>query len=118
MTSRPTNPIAEIFERTANLIEPEGAWIQGEYCGGMSIAQSTCWCVTGAIAKVLDVDGLDGEVWADAHFWPLIKRDYQDNGNLVFSGTVDWNDSPYRTKSEVVSKLREAASLARKGVGV
>ncbi|MFA6031846.1 MAG: hypothetical protein WC889_02965, partial [Myxococcota bacterium] len=52
--------VADVLERAADLIEPEGAWTQGESArdaNGKPLKQGSdhnavCWCVLGAIGKV------------------------------------------------------------------
>lgn len=93
--------VAEVLERAADLIEPEGRWRQKN--GGV---RGACWCASTAI----DAAHPDG-------FAPDAQRFL---ANLVSPGAGlaivrvwYWNDAPERTQAEVVAKLREAAALAR-----
>jgi hypothetical protein len=107
--------VADVLERAAALIEPEGAWLQERYSngsdildgGGLGLFNASCWCAEGAIAKVLGVFGPSAESWADRFVAPLYDWD---SGGLAF-----FNDAPERTQAEVVAKLREAAALSRAG---
>lgn len=110
--SAPVQSIADVLERAADLIEPEGAWIQGALwrdSEGRDLdedgdkSDATCWCTVGA---TLAVAGLTQSLKADRFFSRFLGFD--------FSGEVEvWNDAPERTQQEVVAKLREAAALAR-----
>ena len=102
--------VAEVLERAADLIEPEGAWTQGEFAlnadgeiTGLSEFRgaAVCWCALGAINKASAGDDSLEDVAE------LILR------NLVVRLVDEWNDAPERTQAEVVAKLREAAALAR-----
>jgi hypothetical protein len=102
--------IAEILDKAADLIEPEGAWTR-DYYAVTAVGNYTAFmrddacrfCMVGAVARaakagaVAEIEG--GPVGA------FLKD---------FLGTKyihAFNDT--HTKPEVVSKLREAASLAR-----
>jgi len=105
--------VAEVLERAADLIEPEGAWTQGAFARnaqgkdtGLSESRgpATCWCVLGATDHVSGEDD------------PVVQADHllaQVIGGAAHNGLGEWNDAPGRTQSEVVAKLREAAALAR-----
>lgn len=95
--------VADVLDRAADLIEPEGAWNNGSGPLG-------CHCAWTAIVEAA------GKHAGDA--------DEQVPGVLFFAKTIggirsgsiwNWNDAPGRTQAEVVAKLREAASLAREG---
>lgn len=106
--------VAEVLERAADLIEPEGAWTQGEYArnayGSAFIhgwrypdGPPVCFCLNGAINFVAG---------------NRVTQDYAPAQRVVESmfddgATGTWNDAPERTQAEVVSKLREAAALAK-----
>jgi len=104
--------VADVLERAADLIGPEGAWTQGAYArtadaeyldAGLIPSDATCFCAAGAIARVAGSAGMFS---------------YADRVGLVAGfghGTsiIGWNDDPERTQAEVVAKLREAAALAR-----
>lgn len=97
--------MGEVLLAAADLIEPEGAWTQGELAhdGDGREAdplgeEATCWCVSGAIMRAQGDRFL-----ATEKFWPLER--------LIGLFPL-WNDAPERTQSEVVAKLREAAALS------
>lgn len=103
--------VAEVLDGAADLLTPEGAWMQYDYCDEMfataeEVKASTCWCAEGAVACMLGVPGDVGERWCDERI--ALFGDLDGKLNLA-----DWNDDPRRTKDEVVAKLREAAALAR-----
>lgn len=112
MTVNPTDPavVADVLERAANLIEPEGAWLRGQYAKSAEgnyrapIAPDACrFCSVGAIAKILGTGPAAAESWIDANrIRPLIGAGFSMSA---------WNDR--HTQSEVVAKLREAAAKAR-----
>jgi hypothetical protein len=100
--------IADILDKAADLIEPEGAWCQRDYARnadglvtGLSEFRgpATCWCIAGATAKVD----------------PQARGASADGFLQEFLGVHPsvWNDAPGRTQAEVVAKLREAAAKAR-----
>jgi hypothetical protein len=101
--------VADILDRAADLIEPEGAWTQGTWARsptGRSCSpyddSAQCYCMRGAIVRVGGF-GLMDEL-------PSI------NSKLDFSSAARmarWNDFEDRTQAEVVAKLREAAAKAR-----
>lgn len=101
--------VADVLERAADLIEPEGAWTQGAYAkyadGRETIVGRgeglVCWCLIGALDAATD------DV---RHLW---KDAFQATQAVVGRPLASWNDKPDRTQGEVVSKLREAATLAR-----
>lgn len=103
--------IADILNRAADLIEPEGAWTQNAYwreCSGwpvMSRRHAVCFCALGAIKAIV------GQAPSDPDNTPAARV----LASLIpgsFS-VEDWNDAPERTQAEVVAKLREAAAKAR-----
>jgi hypothetical protein len=114
--------VADVLERAADLIEPEGAWTQHAFSrnadgsvdrGGEEdddgIADNpVCWCALGAIATAAGVD-LSFSGFPNNG----IVKDAASAFRAVEPYPVDWNDAPGRTQAEVVSKLREAAALAR-----
>jgi len=101
--------VAEVLERAADLIEPEGAWTQGAYARDVlgnnlnpdeqwgPSPTAVCRCMYGAVAEVARPNGYQ--------YLPP-------SGSWGLPGT-EWNDAPERTQAEVVAKLREAAALAR-----
>lgn len=97
MTLEKPKSVADVLEAAADLIEPDGAWTQGEYVG----INGNCWCALGAIKRV-------GNYVGDIN--PASMQLL-----LVISGRFvhEWNDAPERTQREVVEALRSAASLSR-----
>ena len=95
---------ADILNRAADLIAPDGAWTQGAlartrngYAIGPEEDDAVCWCVQGALYRA------GGEnVWAagDAHI--ALKAS-------LGSSVSGWNDAPERTPAEAVAALRAAA---------
>lgn len=116
--------VADVLDRAADLIEPEGAWTQGESARDAKGAPlpkgsepgAVCWCVLGAIGKVVGhpANILFGK--AQKALGSVLPDDitpmYDADGDEL-PVEASWNDSPFRTQAEVVAKLREAASLAR-----
>ncbi|PTQ64480.1 hypothetical protein C8J45_103330 [Sphingomonas sp. PP-CE-3G-477] len=108
--------VADVLERAADLIEPDGAWVKGELgydADGNRIPDrevihsAVCFCVAGAIWRAADVGADDTIVW-DA--FKSLGR----SANFR-TGVGPWNDKPERTQPEVVAALRRAATLARAG---
>ncbi|UIJ43764.1 hypothetical protein LZK98_11745 [Sphingomonas cannabina] len=93
--------VADVLERAADLIEPEGKWTQKN--GGV---RGVCWCASTAIGAA-HPDGIALD--AQRFFANLISP----GGGLAIVRIWCWNDAPERTQAEVVAKLREAAALAR-----
>jgi hypothetical protein len=102
--------VAEILERAADLIEPEGRWTQGALAKSKTGRQvipegrsAVCWCVYGAIQRIT------GTPLGSRALWDALKASV---------GTVNiasWNDTRGRTQAEAVAALREAAALAEQG---
>ena len=101
--------IAEVLDRAADLIEPEGAWTQGVWArndAGIPTSiygrDAICFCMRGALVRTAnapltsDLPGVQGAL-----------------GFKTASAMARWNDRENRTQAEVVAKLREAAALAR-----
>lgn len=111
--------VADVLERAADLIEPEGAWTQGSFARtvtgfpvGFDTPAAKCFCTRGAIMRVQNRGVYDSP--AETFFSNKVTRS---TDGYVALRLVNWNDAPERTQSEVVAKLREAAALARaKGV--
>src|SRR5260221_14376056 len=81
----------KVIWEVANYIEEHG-WVQGGYDHGEAV------CILGAYKKL----GL-------GHFHVSTKRIYsfiKSNGQY---GIVDYNDTPGRTKEEVITMLKQAA---------
>lgn len=101
--------VADVLDRAADLIEPEGAWTQGALVRdrqGNALRVSdkgrSCYCMAGALVAA-------GGPWSAAwSFLDNILPEQRDSNR-----TAAFNDAPERTQAEVVEKLREAASLAR-----
>jgi hypothetical protein len=91
--------IADVLERAADLIEPEGAWTQGSYGGGHLPT-----CMGGAVNIARG-----RQAWETPAGDPIAAFLAQCLGQKV----AFWNDAPERTQAEVVAKLREAAAKAR-----
>lgn len=88
--------VADVLERAADLIEPEGAWIQGVF-------QSEDGCS----------HCLHSAVMEQADDFLKMKAATQALGFNYSEEVWVWNDAPGRTQAEVVAKLREAARSAR-----
>lgn len=86
--------VAEVLERAAELLTPEGAWQQREWGG------NGCWCLDGAIMEAKGEENTFREL---ALVCEAVGCD----------SAIYWNDAPERTQAEVVAKLKEAAALAR-----
>lgn len=109
--SRAGLTVADVLARAADLIEPEGAWTQGEFARdewGMGLedplAPAACsWCAWGAIIHVVGEDE-GGDVPA-----------YGELSRTVGAPIPAFNDAEGRTQAEVVAALRAAAAKARDG---
>ncbi|GAA0729863.1 DUF6197 family protein [Sphingomonas japonica] len=102
--------VAEVLDRAADLIEPQGAWTQYYYAldaygrETYYAKEATCFCALGAISVACGAEPSEEEgTGPQKLLWKLI-------GAVPIS---EWNDAPERTQAEVVAKLREAAALAR-----
>lgn len=102
---------ADILEKAADLIEPEGAWTRFVFArdaSGRRVSEqdpsATCWCAAGAIT-VTAGGGFFGE-----GAWKARSALLEALGAGIIP---NWNDAPDRTQAEVVAKLREAAEKAR-----
>jgi hypothetical protein len=109
--------VADVLERAADLIEPEGAWTQGVYArdaeghilGAGTAPEAVCFCALGAIEHI-GGHGAPAKAFLARHIMP---EGYRSTTHTVGS----FNDDPRRTQAEVVAKLREAATLARSREG-
>jgi hypothetical protein len=98
--------VADVLERAADLLTPEGAWTQGAFARdedgapllGSVDGAARCWCMVGAV-----IHAGNGQHFNKAN--DLLCD--------ITEGTFSFNDEPSRTQAEVVAKLREAAALAR-----
>lgn len=95
--------IAEVLNRAADLIAPDGAWTQGTWARDASgkadpiPERATCWCLYGAIRV------------ASAFNDKLSDRVTEAVRSVVGGRFISWNDAPGRTQAEVVAALRKAA---------
>jgi hypothetical protein len=106
--------ISDVLDRAADLIEPEGRWVQGPFAAdakGREIFErekgpiypgATCFCIAGAINKVLGRRNRHSRMDVKAVLSSCIGANF-----------IDFNEAPGRTQPEVVAKLREAAAKAR-----
>lgn len=99
--------VADVLDRAADLIEPEGAWTQGapaRTAGGRGTdsgdREAVCFCAIGAINRAGYWD------------WPLTSACWKAVEDTTV-GLAKWNDAPERTQAEVVAALRAAAEKAR-----
>lgn len=103
--------VADVLDRAADLIEPEGAWIQGRLCeDGCDLQNASCFCAMGAILRV-GSSSLIGRKSVPV-FEASLPSGFREYG-AGLRPAADWNDAPERTQGEVVAKLREAAAKAR-----
>ena len=84
--------VADVLERAADVVAKPGGWMQG------SMGSDGCYCAWGAIIAA----SVTGDPSKACRFF-----------SGFVGGMVQFNDTPGRTQSEVVAKLREAAALAR-----
>lgn len=113
--------IADVLERAADLIKPEGKWTTRAFARtakgrliGYNEAAATCFCALGAIARTAGGDNPAMHRAAEhlASEFPPSQYGLED-GAAYISAISTWNDAPERTQAEVVAKLREAAAKAR-----
>jgi hypothetical protein len=96
--------VADILERAADLIEPEGRWVKFSF--GTMDRSGPC-CAVGAVTRALGLSSIfAAEAWLDGHAVPFLGMNAE--------RLEKWNDRACRTQVDVVSKLREAAAKARK----
>lgn len=105
--------IADILDRAADLIEPEGAWVRREYAVTRSgypisvLSDKACrFCGVGAIMRATETGNARLLLRKIAGLPALL-------GFGSLSSFYDWNDVKSRTQAEVVAALREAAAKAR-----
>jgi hypothetical protein len=101
-----TLSVADVLDKAADLIEPEGAWTQeymardaDGYLASVRSEKAVRFCAMGAIRRVNRV----GEDAALSFLKLAIGKD----------NVARWNDSIDRTQAEVVAALRQAATLSR-----
>jgi len=110
---------SEVLAKAADLIEPEGRWIQGAYAKdavGEEVyppsGDAVCFCTYGALymASGRPREMRDAEHGPAAYYLRrAIGRELQRYGRRLDK----WNDRRDRTQAEVVAALRKAADLAR-----
>lgn len=109
---------SELLDETANVLELFG-WTQKIYgdveegfctIGAMrSVVRNRCWIAPEDTTAARDLLRItisfppDETNWADTHWF----------GYSNSSGIIRWNDSPERTKEQVLATLRKAAALGR-----
>lgn len=107
--------VAEVLDKAADLIEPEGAWIKG--AAGRDkfgvrlmvpeIARAVSFCMTGATWRATGLSYAESHDIVMLQAFPLIKK-------VIGSDSIgQWNDHPRRAQKTAVAKLRQAAQLAR-----
>lgn len=109
--------VAEVLERAADLIEPEGAWTRGAYAADEcndSIdtlhPDAKCFCAMGAVYRAAGASSLYKTGPLD------VVNDVRKHLITVVGTTMaSFNDAPGRTQAEVVAALRSAAAVAREG---
>lgn len=101
--------IADILDKAADLIEPEGAWTQcvlgrdarGGLLIGSELKRAVSFCAEGAIIRV-------------AGDRPETPQAFRALRSVIGKREIGyWNDHPRRKQAEVVAKVREAAAKAR-----
>jgi hypothetical protein len=88
--------VADVLERAADLVAPEGAWARGSM--GDCTSRFCAW------AAIIKASGGAQDVLVGA----VAVAD-----KVSRVGIVTYNDTLKRTQAEVVAKLREAAAKAR-----
>jgi hypothetical protein len=87
----------QILLDAADLIDKTGL-IKGVYYD----ARGENFCLVGAVIAVIESESTDIDWW-DA--WDIAE----DIGNLVHPDATNWNDKWYRTKGQVVRRMRRTA---------
>ena len=110
--------VAETLRAAADLIEPDGAWMQGdywksaegyEYSDGCEGALPVCWCTLGALGWIGKVDPVD----LDPRGCSATDKAYEALVDTIGNpDVVSWNDYRQRTQAEVVAALRAAAVVS------
>lgn len=113
MTDVSEQSVADVLNRAADLIEPEGAWTQGVTARNAKgeivswrVPEAICWCAVSSISKAA---GDNHGIAASAR---MAMRKVVPTGYIS-----DWNDHPRRTQAEVVAALRSVALLAAPRAG-
>jgi hypothetical protein len=113
--------VADILDRAADLIEPEGAWTQGDYA---RIAGGDGWFDIGDGFTFCDFPAVSFCIYGAVSRAARMKnpRARRIPGQRLLIAAVngsephhlsDWNDAPGRKQKEVVALLRKAAAKAR-----
>lgn len=107
--------VAEVLDKAADLIEPEGAWTQWAEArdkNGTPVwpgdPEAKCFCAIGAFSRVLGL--AEDEVASHRADFEPIRMAFE---KVAGERPMGFNDTHGRKQSEVVAKLREAAALAR-----
>lgn len=114
MTDMAALTLADVLNRAADLIEPEGAWIkrvdarigQGKKEVSPSSDLATCFCAVGAIWRAT---GQESYTHVASRAVRAVEKSL---GLCGKSDLARWNDRRNRTQSEVVAALRQAAADA------
>ena len=104
--------VAEVLERAADLVAPEGAWVQGTFG-----REGECYCVRGALSIASGTRNIAyGHPVSEIALAASLGLRHG-NENAAGSALVQWNDDPSTTQAEVVTALREAAAKAKAEAG-
>jgi hypothetical protein len=97
--------VRDVLHRAVDLLEEFG-WCQGEN----EVRDNRPFCVGTAIQRAVIDYGID---WTDVepHEWNAYLHSAWDACRFD-RDMVQWNDTPGRTKAEVVARLRAAAEAA------
>ena len=109
--------VADVLDRAADLIKPEGAWTRGAYARDEhndSIdtlhPDAKCFCAMGAVYRAAGASSLYKTGRID------VVNDVRKHLITVVGTTMaSFNDAPERTQAEVVAALRSAAAAAHSG---
>jgi hypothetical protein len=93
--------IADILDRAADLIEPDGAWAQAE----RTRFSGSPYCIGSAALRIADD--------AEQDFGPVRDALFNALSVTTVVALIGWNDAPERTQAEAVAALRKAAAVAR-----
>lgn len=93
--------IADILDKAADLIEPEGAWTRKTFADQREDG-TKCYCAMGAIHVVTD----NSEPLTNRARTALLRV-------IPYGSVVSFNDEMGRTQAEVIAAFREAATKAR-----
>ncbi len=102
--------VADILRQARALIEPEGAWTQGEFArgdGGYCVLwdgdSARQWCALGAIKRAAGQHGPMRDAWEAIN--AVCVTEFDDE-------LIDWNDRPERTQADVLALYDRAIALA------